>query len=202
MKPVAESCLQNQADIYAVLKELLANKNKVLEIGSGTGQHAVYFAERLPHLSWQTSDQESYHSGIRLWLDEANLANTHPPINLQVGQNNWPNRDMGDGKDIDVIYSANVVHIMSWNKVIDYFKQGAKLLDKKGYFVLYGPFNYHGKFTSPSNASFNDWLKSKDIESGVRDFEALDALANENNMRLKSDIEMPANNRILCWQKN
>lgn len=195
MKPFSESCVQNQAEICAVLNDLLANKKHVLEIGSGTGQHAVYFAKHLPHLIWQTSDQVAYHQGIQLWLDEANLENIRDPIELNVSQSIWPQIN------VDSVFSANAVHIMSWKNVIDYFESAAKLLNKKELFILYGPFNYNGKFTSPSNANFDQWLKSRDSLSGVRDFSDLNALANENKLVLKDDIEMAANNRIICWEK-
>jgi len=195
MKPFSESCVQNQEEICGILKELLRDKKQVLEIGSGTGQHAVFFAKHLPHLIWRTSDQIAYHAGIQLWLDEANLDNTRDPLELNVSQNVWPDLS------VDAIFSANAVHIMSWANVLDYFKQGAKLLKNKGLFILYGPFNYNGKFTSESNANFDVWLKSRDPKSGVRDFEELDVLANQVGMKLKQDIEMAANNRILCWEK-
>ncbi|MEH6456872.1 MAG: DUF938 domain-containing protein [Cocleimonas sp.] len=195
MKPFSESCVNNQAEICAVLDTLLVENKHVLEIGSGTGQHAVYFSKRLPHLIWQTSDQEQYHQGINLWLDEAKLDNARAPIRLDVSRNSWPELS------IDALFSANAVHIMSWNNVIDYFTYGAQLLEKNGLFILYGPFNYNDKFTSESNANFDQWLKDRDPASGVRDFEALDELANKNNMIFKHDIEMAVNNRILCWAK-
>ncbi len=195
MKPFSESCVQNQAEICAVLESLLIDNKHVLEIGSGTGQHAVYFAERLPHLIWQTSDQEQYHQGIKLWLNEAGLDNTRDPIKLDVSNDTWPEIS------IDAVFSANAVHIMAWDNVVDYFKYSAELLHKNGLFILYGPFNYGGKYTSQSNANFDDWLKARDPKSGIRDFEALDDMANKKNMMLKHDIEMPANNRILCWEK-
>lgn len=196
MKPFSNSCERNQAEICSVLKDLLADKNHVLEIGSGTGQHAVYFAERLPHLIWQTSDQNENHDGINQWLDDAKLENTRPPVSLNVSQEEWPNIPC------DSLYSANVVHIISWANVIHYVENGSKILPKSGVFILYGPFNYRGEFTSQSNAEFDQWLKSNDPQSGIRDFEALDELANENALFLKHDIEMAANNRILCWEKN
>ena len=200
MKPYAESCVQNQAEICAVLQSLLASTKHVLEIGSGTGQHAVFFAKRMPHLIWQTSDVSEYHQGINLWLDEAELDNTRPPLNLNVSRNPWPKPISNIG--IDALFSANAVHIMSWSHVCDYFKYGAETLEKNGSFILYGPFNYNGDFTSESNANFDQWLKSRDLNSGVRDFEALDKLAKANGMLLHKDIEMAANNRILCWKKS
>ena len=195
MKPFSESCVQNQAEICAVLENLLIDNKHVLEIGSGTGQHAVYFAEHLPHLIWQTSDQEQYHQGIKLWLNEAGLDNTRYPIKLDVSNDIWPEIS------IDAVFSANAVHIMAWNNVVDYFKYSAKILQKNGLFILYGPFNYNGKYTSESNTNFDQWLKSRDLKSGIRDFEALDNLANINNMMFRHDVEMAANNRILCWEK-
>ena len=199
MKPFAESCLQNQVEICNVLDKLLIDKKHVLEIGSGTGQHAVYFAKQLPHLIWQTSDQEQYPQGINLWIDEAGLDNIITPIKLDVSKDKWP--EQTTTQKIDALFSANVVHIMAWDNVIDYFNFGTKLLQKNGVFILYGPFNYHGKYTSQSNAEFDQWLKSRDPESGIRDFDALDQLAEKNQLSLKYDIEMAANNRILCWEK-
>lgn len=195
MKPFAESCRQNQSEICAALKVLLPNKKHVLEVGSGTGQHAIYFAKRLPHLIWQTSDQKQYHHGITLWLNEAGLDNTRMPISLGVSKDTWPELN------IDTVFSANAVHIMPWSNVVDYFRYGAKLLEKDGLFILYGPFNYAGEYTSQSNANFDAWLKTRDSASAIRNFEALDALAHKNNMQLKDDISMAANNRILCWEK-
>ncbi len=195
MKPFSEACVQNQAEICAVLKNLLDKKKHLLEIGSGTGQHAVYFAKHLPHLIWHTSDQTAYHHGIQMWLDEADLENTRNPIALDVSEDRWPTLN------VDAIFSANSVHIMSWKNVIDYVRNGAKLLENKGLFILYGPFNYNGQYTSPSNASFDQWLKARDHKSGIRDYEHLNTLAEENGMTLKHDIEMAVNNRILCWEK-
>jgi cyclopropane fatty-acyl-phospholipid synthase-like methyltransferase len=179
-----------------VIQPLLADKKHVLEVGSGTGQHAVYFAQLMPHLIWHTSDQIEYHKGIKRWLDEAGLDNTPQPIALNVSNDSWPSIT------VDAIFSANAVHIMSWQNVVDFFGNTPKLLNPGGLFILYGPFNYGGQYTSESNARFDQWLKQSDPESGVRDFEDLDKLANATNMTLKHDIEMPANNRILCWQKH
>ncbi len=134
-KPYAESCDQNREPILEVIQSLLKKKKNVLEVGSGTGQHAVYFAEKMPHLVWQTSDQESYHQGIKLWLDEADLDNTPPPIALNVSTNTWPDNVY------DAIFSANAVHIMAWENVVDFFANAPKQLATGGLFILYGPFN-------------------------------------------------------------
>ncbi|KAG1663448.1 UPF0585 protein [Nymphon striatum] len=170
-KPFSESCIQNQQVILDVLIPLLKDKKHLLEIGSGTGQHAVFFAKHLPHLVWQTSDQHAYHEGIKLWLNEANLSNTRPPLSLNVSEDPWPDNTY------DSIFSANAVHIMSWDNVVDYFKHACPLLESQGYFILYGPFNYNGKYTSESNARFDQWLKSNDPMSCIKDFEELNALA-------------------------
>ncbi len=199
-KPYAESCDQNRDSILEVIQPLLSDKklsdkNRVLEVGSGTGQHAVYFAKKMPHLIWQTSDQQPYHEGIKLWLDDAGLDNTPPPIPLNVSSDNWPTQNF------DAVFSANAVHIMTWGNVIDLFENAPPLLDAGGLFILYGPFNYNQQYTSESNARFDIWLKQRDPDSAIRDFEALDELAKKAGMFLQSDHALPANNRILVWEK-
>jgi cyclopropane fatty-acyl-phospholipid synthase-like methyltransferase len=195
-KPYAESCDQNRDPIFEIIQPLLKNKKSVLEIGSGTGQHAVYFAQKMPHLIWQTSDQQLYHDGIKLWLDDIKLDNTPAPIALNVSTDTWPNLTF------DTIFSANAVHIMAWDNVVDLFKHAPNLLETGGLFILYGPFNYNQQYTSESNARFDIWLKQRDPQSAIRDFEALNILANNTGMVLQSDHALPANNRILVWAKN
>ncbi len=195
MKPYAESCDQNCEPILAVIRTLFDGREMVLEIGSGTGQHAVYFAAKMPQLVWQTSDLPEYHDGISEWLDEAALPNARPPLTLDVTQNYWPEISA------DAVFSANAVHIMPWSAVKKMIEGVGQLLPENGLFVLYGPFNYRGSYTSDSNAQFDSWLKQRDPNSGIRDFEALDALAVQSGMVLLRDYEMPQNNRILCWQK-
>jgi cyclopropane fatty-acyl-phospholipid synthase-like methyltransferase len=168
----------------------------VLEVGSGTGQHAVYFARKMPHLSWYTSDRQEYHDGIRQWLREAALPNTPDPLLLDVSQPRWP------PLPVDALFSANTTHIMHWQEVEALFDGIGRMLPAGGLFVLYGPFNYRGAYTSDSNARFDAWLKERDPESGIRDFEALNGLAGQAGMTLQQDYEMPANNRILCWRKS
>ena len=195
MKPYASSCDQNKEPILAVLSEVLADSKDVLEVGTGTGQHAIFFAEKLPHLTWQCSDQTQYHEGIHQWLAEADLPNVLPPIALNVSTDTWPSTLY------DALYSANVTHIMHWDNVVDLFTQGAKCLKPQGKFVSYGPFNYGGRYTSQGNQQFDQHLKSGDPLSGIRDFDDLQELASENGLKLINDYEMPANNRILVWQK-
>lgn len=195
MKPFAESSEQNKYPINTVLKQYFESIKSVLEIGSGTGQHAVFFAEQFSGLSWITSDQVEYHDGIKMWLDDCNLQNIEGPLLLDVDQNDWPL------KQTDAVFSANTVHIMGWSSVENMFAGIGQILNKEGVFCLYGPFNYNGQFSSESNARFDLWLKQRDPVSGVRDFEALQKLAEKAGLEFVNDHEMPANNRILVWQK-
>ena len=195
MKPYSESCDQNQDPILEVIQPYFSDLKTVLEIGSGTGQHAVFFAEKMPHLHWQTSDQAQYHEGINAWLNDSALTNIAAPIHLNVDQDDW------GIQATDAVFSANTVHIMSWKSAITLFKGVGKLLSSGGYFCLYGPFNYDGQFTSESNARFDVWLKQRDSNSGVRDFEAVNTEAEKAGLKLIMDHTMPANNRILVWQK-
>ena len=194
-KPYSESCDQNRDAILAVIRPLLAQSHAVLEIGSGTGQHAVYFARQMPHLSWHTSDLAAHHEGIRMWLEEAGLENVVPPLTLDVTQSEWP------ALEVDAIFTANSFHIMSWEAVVATYAGAGELLHTGGLFLAYGPFNYANRYTSESNARFDAWLKQRDPASGVRNFEDVDALARQAGMSLQQDYAMPANNRILCWQK-
>lgn len=204
-KPYSESCEQNREVILEVIYPLFSDRTKVLEIGSGTGQHAVYFAEKMPHLIWQCSDQLEYHDGIKQWLAEAELDNTPPPIPLNVSTDTWPDFDNNDkddnNKQPDAVFSANAVHIMSWDNVIDFIQHAGALLPKDGLLVLYGPFNYNNAYTSESNARFDIWLKQQNPQSAIRHFEDINKLAREAGLKLRDDFKMPANNRILCWVK-
>ena len=194
-KPFSESCVQNREPILAVLREVFADCRQVLEIGSGTGQHAVYFGAGLPHLVWQSADVPPHHAGIRAWLDEAALPNVRPPIALDVSQPGWRS-----GR-YDAVFSANTLHIMGWPEVEAFFEGVGEVLEAGGVLAVYGPFNINGAFTSESNARFDAWLKARDPASGVRDFEAVDALARAQGLALQQDIAMPANNRTLVWRR-
>lgn len=195
MKPYAESCDINKVPILEVLRDVFADRKQVLELASGTGQHAVHFGHALPHLTWQTSELQQNHAGIRLWLDEPQLPNVLAPVHIDANDEHWP---VGQ---YDAIFNANTVHILSWPEVEKLFGGIGRVLLGGGILCLYGPFNYGGKFTSDSNARFDVWLKSRDPRSGVRDFEALNALAKAQGMTLLKDIEMPINNRTLVWQR-
>ena len=194
-KPYAESCDQNRDAIFAVIQPLLSNSNSVLEIGSGTGQHAVYFSEKLPHLIWHTSDRKENIAGIKLWLDENGGKNTPRPIELDVTQEVWPDISC------DTIFTANTCHIMNQQSVDAMFNCIGSLIPDGGQLIIYGPFNYNRQYTSDSNERFDQWLKSRDPESGIRNFEDLNILAEKTGMRLVDDYQMPANNRILHWRK-
>lgn len=194
-RPYSESCDQNRDPILAVLRPLLAQARNLLEIGSGTGQHAVYFAAALPHLTWHTSDLPANHAGIRAWLEEAGLPNVRPPLALDVTATEWP------ALAVDAVFTANTFHIVSPQAAAAMVAGVGALLPPGGCFIAYGPFNYGGRYTSNSNARFDQWLKARDPASGIKDFERLDALASAAGMQLEQDIAMPANNRTLCWRR-
>ena len=196
MKPFAESCEQNKVPILEVLQDVFSDRQNVLEIASGTGQHAVFFGRALPHLVWQTSELAANHAGIRMWLDEAQLPNVLPPVEIDVSAAAWP---VGT---VDAIFNANTVHIVAWPEVERMFAGIGRVLEAGGVLCLYGPFNYGGNYTSDSNARFDAWLKNRDPKSGIRDFEAVNQLAELQGLSLRKDVAMPANNRTLVWQRN
>ena len=195
-RPYAESCDQNKQVIFDVIKEEFSNPGDLLEIGSGTGQHAVYFSEHLLHINWQTSEVEDQLAGIKLWMQDVNHNRMRSPIVIDVIDELWPSKEM------DYVFTANTAQIISWPHVLGMFKGVGKVLKPGGKFVQYGPFNYNGEYTSASNAQFDVWLKQRDPNSGIRNFQDIEKLAAENGMSLYQDYEMPANNRILVWQKD
>jgi len=193
-KPFAPHCERNKEPILALLQPYLVNRHRVLEIGSGTGQHAVFFAPALPYTVWQTSDVDENLPGIRLWLQEAALPNLPPPLLLDV-TGEWPQQRF------DAAFTANSLHIMPWTAVEKFFAGLDTVLERDGLLAVYGPFNYHGTYTSESNREFDGWLKQRSALSGIRDFEAVDALANRIGLQLVNDHAMPANNRLLVWRR-
>ncbi|PTU31733.1 DUF938 domain-containing protein [Stenotrophobium rhamnosiphilum] len=193
-KPFSTASERNREPILAVLREHFSDRRSVLEIGSGTGQHAVYFAEALPQLIWQTSDRDENHEGIRLWLADANLPNVKAPLTLDVS-GAWPTQLY------DAIYSANTLHIMSWSEVEQMFARLPQVMTNDAKLAVYGPFNYDGHFTSDSNAAFDAALRAAVPHRGIRDFEAIDILARRAGLQLLEDRAMPANNRCLVWQR-
>ena len=195
-KPFAQSSEENKQVILDQLIHLFSNSESVLELGSGTGQHAVYFAQHLPQLKWQPTELSENIPGIHLWLEEAALNNIQPPLVLNVEQNDWQLAGR-----YDAVFTANTLHIMSLHHVEKLFQGLENVLSKGGAFCCYGPFNKNGNFTSESNARFDVWLKQRDAVSGIRDMAELIAFADNAGITLKDDIEMPANNRLLVWEK-
>jgi len=207
-KPYAESCDRNREPILTVLQRHLGTARDVLEIGSGTGQHAVHFAAAMPWLRWQASDHRDNLPGIGRWLDEAALPNTPPPLELQAvpatvpGLQPLPALPQADGvAGFDAVFTANTLHIMGWDSVQALFAGLSSLMAPGALFIAYGPFNYGGDFSSDSNRAFDGWLKARDPRSGIRDFEAVDTLARMQGLALREDVAMPANNRTLVWQR-
>jgi hypothetical protein len=195
VKPFSEACERNQEPILEQLRDLFAPCRSVLEIGSGTGQHAVFVGGQLPHLIWQTSDLLENHAGIRTWVAEANLENVKPPVLLDVTDEPWP------VTYADAVFSANTIHIVSMSAVRSMIAGIGRVLGSGGMFCSYGPYIYDGKHTSDSNVRFDGWLKQRDARSGVRDISDLRRLADAAGMDLEDDREMPANNRLLVWRK-
>ena len=193
-KPWSGACERNRDAILDVLMEHFADRRRVLEVGSGTGQHAVHFAAALPRLVWQTSDRAPWLAGISQWLAEAALPNTPPPLPLDVTAR-WPDTQF------DAIFTANTLHIMGWAEVEAFFAALPGVLTPDARLVIYGPFNYGGKFTSASNAEFDLALRADNPKRGIRDFEAVDALARAIGFALVDDRAMPANNRCLSWRR-
>ncbi|MGH1537371.1 MAG: DUF938 domain-containing protein [Gammaproteobacteria bacterium] len=196
MKLFSESCEQNKEPILEVLQEVFKDRKKVLEIGSGTGQHAVYFAKYLTHLNWLPSDRSENLSSIRAWAEEAALSNLEESIELDVTNQPW------DIQTVDALFTANSLHIMSWPMVEQFFIGIGEVLEASGKLLVYGPFSYAGEHTSPSNARFDQYLKQQNPLSGVRDFEDLDRLAKQQGLVATNDYAMPANNRCLLWVKS
>ena len=193
-KPFAPACERNRGPILAVLRTQFADRRNVLEVGSGTGQHAVRFAAALPWLSWQCADLPTQLPGIRQWLDEAGLPNTPPPLALDV-RGPWPTGPY------DAVFSANILHIVGWPEVEAFFAGVEQVLGAAGMLVVYGPFNAGGIYASASNRDFDAWLKARDPRSGIRDVEAVQALAAQAGLHAVDNVAMPANNRCLVWRR-
>lgn len=193
-KPDAPSCARNREPILAVLRDHFADRRGVLEIGSGTGQHAIFFAAALPWLIWQASERLENLAGIQAWLNEAALPNTPAPLGLDVNET-WPTQRF------DAVFSANTLHIMSWDEVERLFACLPDVMASDAKLAIYGPFNYGGRFTSESNAAFDAWLKESGSHRGIRDFEAVNTLARQAGLILVEDRAMPSNNRCLVWRR-
>jgi cyclopropane fatty-acyl-phospholipid synthase-like methyltransferase len=195
MYEISEACERNKEPILQILRRAFAASRHVLEIGSGTGQHAVYFARKLPNLTWQTSDTGDYLAPLRTRIEQENAANLPPPLDLDVRRQPWP------VKGIDSVFSANTLHIMSWQAVESFFHGIGTLLGTGAVLCVYGPFRYAERYTSASNEAFDRHLRARDAMSGIRDFEAVNKLAAAEGLSLDADYDMPANNRTLVWRR-
>ena len=193
-KPFSPACERNKDPILQVLRAELADARRVLEIGSGTGQHAVHFAGALPQLTWQCSDTANPLPGMRLWLDEAKLPNLPAPIVLHV-DGAWPQGSY------DAVFTANTLHILRWAQVQRLFDGVGRVLGPRGRFLAYGPFIVEGRHTSGGNAQFDATLRAEDPQRGLRDIGALDTLARAIGLQRSADHALPANNRCLVWRR-
>jgi SAM-dependent methyltransferase len=191
----SEACERNKDPILGFLREEFATRSSVLEIGAGTGQHAVHFARQLPQLVWQPSDRREHLAGLVARIEAEGPPNLRHPLELDVIRAPWPD------VEADAVFSANTLHIMGWAEVEALYRGVGRLLGPGGLLAVYGPFRYAGEFTTGSNAAFDRSLRQRDPSSGIRDFEAVDALAAREGLRFVADHAMPANNQLLIWRR-
>jgi len=196
MLPFSEACERNKAPILDVLRIAFAARTQVLEIGSGTGQHAVYFAQHLTHLTWHPTEQLAYLPDLSARVKLEGPSNLRTPTLLDVKQSVWPLRA------VDAIFTANTLHIMSWTEVAAMYRGLDAILPAGGILCVYGPFRYSGRYTSNSNEDFDRMLRERDPKSGLRDIQDLAALAAQYGLRLRADHDLPANNRLLEFAKD
>ncbi|MCB1975916.1 MAG: DUF938 domain-containing protein [Nitrosomonas sp.] len=192
----SEAAERNKQPILNILRPLLANRKAVLEVGSGTGQHAVFFAPALPHLVWHPTELPDKLAMLTSMCRSYPSANLAPPLPFDIDDDHWP------AIQADAVFTANTLHIIHWPQVCRLFSRAGALLPQQGIFCTYGPFNRNGRYTSASNAQFDEWLKNRDPESSIRDMNNLRQLAEECGITLVHDFAMPANNRLLVWRKN
>ena len=191
----SSACERNKQPILEVLSTFLSAGQRILEVGSGTGQHAVFFAANFPQVIWQPADTGDYLPGLRAQLQSAATENVLGAIDLDVRMDPWP------VSACDVVFSANTLHYMDADCVQDFFRGVNQVLQPGGYVLVYGPFNYGGKFTSASNADFDTWLRDSSPERSIKDFEWVTELAAARGLELLNDFDMPANNHCLHWRK-
>lgn len=195
-KPYAPSCDRNREPILDVIRQYLVEPATVLEVASGTGQHALHFANALPHLTWQCTDLPANLQGLQMWLAEAGQSNTPSALALDVNQPQWPL------DNADAVFTANSLHIMAWDSVKALFAKVEHLLSAGGWFIVYGPFNYNDEYSSESNRQFDQWLLGRNPLSAIRHFEEVCVLAQQAGLQLVQDHPMPANNRCIVWKKS
>lgn len=193
--PFSDACERNKDPILAELREAFAGCARVIEIGAGTGQHAVHFARHLPHLAWQPTDRAEDLDGLAARIASEGPPNLALPVELDVLRQPWPPLRG------DAVFSANTLHIMSWLAVEALFTGLPGILEPGGVLAVYGPFRFSGRFTTESNAAFDQMLRERDPASGVRDFEAVDALAQSAGLELQAAHAMPANNQLLVYRR-
>ena len=194
-KPFSQACENNKQVILDVIRHEFPAGSRVLEIGSGTAQHVLHFAQAMRDVQWLPSDIPANLATVQAGLDDSRLPNIAAPMALDVAQQPWP------VSAVDGIFTANTLHIMSEAHVDHFFRGLEQALRPGGRLCAYGPFKYGGEFTTPSNARFDLWLKERDPRSGVRDFERVDALARAAGLSLRADHAMPANNQLLIWDR-
>ena len=198
--PFSQACENNKRPILAILQQELQDARHVLEVGSGTGQHSVYFAPQLAHLKWQTSDVSANHDIIKAWHQAYPAPNLYPPLIFDLAQNVLPfNPDINES--YDAVFTANTLHIIDWSLVKNLFALAAQALPVQGKLIVYGPFNEQGRYTSASNRQFDAMLRQRNSGSGIRDIEAITELAERYQLLLKSNHDMPANNQLLVFEK-
>ncbi len=192
--PYSQACENNKQPILDILSQVFADRREVLEIASGTGQHATWFAEHLPHLRWRPSEMPNNLSVLMPRCEHYAGNNLGSPTVVDVSQRPWMTQVP------HALFSANSLHIMPWASVEDFFSELGERAQPDTILAIYGPFNYGGEYTSESNARFDQWLAAQNPHSAIRNFEDVEALANEAGFKLESDNEMPANNRLLVWR--
>ena len=192
-KPYALSCDKNAQPILGVLKSFLKNSRSLLEIGAGTGQHAVFMAPYFEQMNWTLVDRRENHKGISLWLKDFLRPSIKGPFEYEIP------KDLLPESDFDVVFTCNTLHMIPWDYCLKMFDDIRRVLLQKGLFIIYGAFNYKGQFTSESNRRFDDWLKKQNPESGIKNFENVVSELEVRDFKLMEDISMPANNRILVF---
>ena len=194
-RPVSGYASRNAPPILEVLRREFCDSEHVLEIGSGTGQHAAYLAAALPHLVWQTSELDEHHGGIQAWIAHVQLDNVVPPLSLDVRTASV------EPATFDAAFSANTAHIMGLDAVSRMFEIVGDALRDGGAFCLYGPFRVDGAFNAASNEEFDTSLRRRDPVMGIRDLEALDEFAAHAGLRRRRLYAMPSNNYTTVWKK-
>lgn len=193
-KPFSPACARNKAPILHYLRKWLGHGDHVLEIGSGTGEHGVYFAKQLAHIHWQCTDRCENLVGLQQWIPAATLANLSDPFALDVNTYPWGTLRY------DAVFSANTLHIMAWQTVKKFLKQVHLALHPGGKLILYGPLRYQGAYTSKSNAAFDAYLQAYDGQQGIRDMEAIQVILQAGGFTQIVDQPMPAHNQLVLWQ--